>query len=134
VGRGPDNRLCLVGDAEPSGSCKVFIGEAATGLFTYAGDEVLSFDYWADPATSQVNFNVYDRTQRRTFDASAPKLIVGKWTRVTIRLADFGDAANRMKEGDWIINVYIQGTGVPPRKFYVDNVLIVRPRAIKPRR
>jgi hypothetical protein len=133
VERGPGSRICLSGEPDPSGSSKVFIGDGANGLFNFQGDEVLSFDYWADPQCSQVNFNFWDRTQGKTHEGQVSKVVVGKWTRVTFKLAELGDAGNRLKERDWVVNLYLQGTGPPPRRFYIDNVLITRARVLKPR-
>ncbi|MBV8882009.1 MAG: hypothetical protein JO332_18785, partial [Planctomycetaceae bacterium] len=39
----------------------------------------------------------------------------------------------RLKEGDWVVSLMVQATGGPPRKFYIDNVVISRPRSLKPR-
>jgi hypothetical protein len=139
VDRGPDragNRWCLAGAADPSGVSRLFIGDAARGMFTYQGDEVLSFDYWVDPQAVGVNFNFFDRTRARSFDAQVPKIVLGKWTHVTTRLADLGDATNRIAEDDWIIQLYMQAVGgaTPVKRFYVDNVQVTRSRSLKPRK
>jgi ferric-dicitrate binding protein FerR (iron transport regulator) len=139
VERGPDragNRFCLAGAADPSGVSRLFIGDGVRGLFTYQGDEVLSFDYWVDPQAVGVNFNFFDRTRGRGFEAQLPKIVLGKWTHVSIRLADLGDAANRIREDDWIIQLYVQAVGgaTPVKRFYVDNVQVTRSRSLKPRK
>jgi len=131
--RGPGGRICLAGEPDPSGSSKIFIGDGANGLFNFQGDEVLSFDYWVDPQCSQVNFNFWDRTQGKTHEGQASKVVTQKWTRVSFRLAELGDPGTRLKEGDWVVNLYVQGTGPGPRKFYIDNVVITRARVLKPR-
>ena len=131
--RGPAGRICLAGEPDPSGSSKVFIGDGANGLFNFQGDEVLSFDYWADPQCSQVNFNFWDRTQGRTHEGAVSKVVVGKWSHATFRLSDLGDPGTHLKEGDWVVNLYMQGTGPAPRKIFFDNILITRSRVIKPR-
>lgn len=133
VDRGPGNHLCLAGDPDPGGSCRLMIGDGPGGLFTFQGDEVLTFDYWVDPQASQVNFDLWNRTQGRTHDGLVPKLVLGKWTRVSIRLADVGEPGNRLREGDWVGHLYIQGTGGPPRRFYIDNLLVTRTRILRPR-
>jgi hypothetical protein len=133
VERGPGNRLCLAGDPDPGGTSRVFIGDNERGLFACQGDEVLSFDYWVDPLAASVNFNLWNRTQKRTHDGAVPKLVLGKWTRASIRLADLGDPDSRPKGGDWIVNLHLQGTGPPPRRFYIDNLQITRSRVLKPR-
>lgn len=132
VERGPGNRICLAGAADATGGCKIFIGDAGRGLFTYTGEEVVSFDYWVDPQAAQVNFNVWNRTAAKTFEGAVPKVVNGKWTHVSMRLADFGDPLNRLKEGDWVVNFYIQGTGGGPRRFYLDNLQFTRPRIVRP--
>jgi hypothetical protein len=130
----PGNRFCLAGVQDPSGACKLFIGDGGNGLFTFNGDEVLSFDYWTDPQASQVNFNFWDRSRKIAHEGAVPKLVTGKWTHVTVRLADLGDAGTRLREGDWVVSLYIQSTGGgSSRRFYLDNVLITRTRTLKPR-
>jgi hypothetical protein len=131
VERGPQNRICL-GGIDEAGTSHVFLGDGVRGLFTVAGDEVLSFDYWVDPQATQVNFNVWNRTGKVVHEGVVPKLTLGKWAHCSIRLSDLGEGA-RLREGDWIINVYIHGTGGTARKFYVDNVQFVRPRALRPK-
>jgi len=133
VERGPGGRVCLAGDPDPGGTSRVFIGDNERGLFTYRGDEVLSFDYWVDGLAGSVNFNLWNRTQKRTHDGFVTKLVTGKWTRVTFRLADLVEPEGRPREGDWIVNLHLQGTGSPPRRFYVDNIQITRPRSLTPR-
>jgi ferric-dicitrate binding protein FerR (iron transport regulator) len=133
VERGPGNRFCLAGDPDPGGTGRVFIGDNERGLFTVQGDEVLSFDYWVDPLAGSVNFNLWNRTQKRTHDGEVPKLILGKWTRASFRLADLGGPDSRPKLGDWIVNLHLQGTGTPPRRVFFDNIQITRTRVLKPR-
>ena len=58
-----------------------------------------------------LTFNFYDRTRGRNFDYQLPKLVNGKWTRASIRLADLGDAAHGIAEDDWIVQLYMQAVG-----------------------
>jgi ferric-dicitrate binding protein FerR (iron transport regulator) len=135
VERGPGNRACLTGLAE-GGVSKLYIGDGAKGLFIVQGDEVLSFDYWVDANAVGLTFNVHDRTRGRTFDGSLPKVVTGKWAHATVRLADLGDAANRLAEDGWILSLYVQGVGGSNavKKFYVDNIQVTRARVLKPRK
>jgi hypothetical protein len=130
----PGNRFCLAGVQTGTGASHLFIGDGGNGLFSFAGDEVLSFDYWTDPQASQVNFNFWDRSRKIAHEGAVPKLVTGKWTHVTLRLADLGDAATRLAEGDGVSSFYIQSTGGgTTRRFYIDNLLITRTRTLKPR-
>jgi hypothetical protein len=133
VVRGPENRLCLAGDPDPGGTSRVSIGDNERGLFSYQGNEVLSFDYWVDVPAGSVSFHLWNRTQKRTQDGFAPHVVTGKWTAVTFRLADLAAPDGRAKEGDAIAYLNLQGSGTPPCRFYVDNIRITRPRALKPR-
>jgi ferric-dicitrate binding protein FerR (iron transport regulator) len=133
VERGPERRLCLSGEADAAGGSRLFIGDDPNGLFTCTGEELLSFDYWVDAQTSSVNFSLWNRTQKQPLEAEIPKMVVGKWTHVSLRLAELGDPAVRLKEGDWAVSLLLQATGNPPRKFYVDNVVLTRPKSLKPR-
>jgi len=131
----PGNRYCLAGVSEPSGAAKVFLGDGGFGLFTFNGDEVLNFDYWTDTQASQVNFNLWDRSQKIAHEGAVPKLVLGKWTHATIRLADLGDPGTRLREGDWVASLYLQSTGGAgaTRRLYLDNVTITRSRTLKPK-
>jgi hypothetical protein len=132
VERGPGNRLCLMGEGEPgAGTTRVVFSDAERGLLSFQGDEVLSFDYWVDPQAGSVNFHFWNSTQGRTNEGEVPKLVMGKWAHATFRLADLVGPGGRMKEGDRLGNLYLQGTGGPGRKFYVDNVVITRARVLK---
>ncbi len=133
VDKGPDrpgSRACLAGLVDPAGVSKVYIGDGAQGFFTYTGEETLSFDYWVEPTAAGVNFNVYDRTQVRNLEGAVPKLVLGKWTPVSVKLADLGTPS----EGDLLVSVYLQGVGgaSPVKKFYVDNLQFTRPRRLRP--
>jgi hypothetical protein len=138
VEKGPDHagsRFCLSGIPDPGGVCKLFIGADAQGLFTVQGDEVLSFDYWADPQAGQVNFNFYSRSRGQTFEGVVPKGVFGKWAHATIRLADLGAPDRRLHEEDWVVGLYMQavGTAANAKRFYVDNLQVTRSRVLKPR-
>jgi hypothetical protein len=102
-------------------------------LFACTGDEVVSFDYWVDAQAGSVNFHFWNSTQKLTHDFEVTKLVYSRWTRATFRLDEAGPAGVRAKEGDLLNGLYIQGTGGGPRKFYVDNLVITRPRSLKPR-
>jgi len=94
---------------------------------------VLSFDYWVDPQAGSVNFHFWNSTQKLTHEFEVAKLVFGKWTRVTVRLNEFGPAGVRAREENLLNGLYIHGTDGRPRKFYVDNLVITRPRSLKPR-
>jgi hypothetical protein len=136
VEKGPDrpgNRFVLAGIPDPSGVSRLFIAEDVLGLFTFQGDEVLSFDYWADTQSAQVNFNFYSRSRQLAFQGFVPKPVFGKWAHASIRLADLGTPESRLHEEDWVVHLYMQATGAATKRFYVDNVQITRPRVLKPR-
>jgi len=136
VEKGPDraaNRFVLAGIPDPSGVSRLFIAEDALGLFSFQGDEVLSFDYWADTQSSQVNFNFYSRSRQAVFQGFVPKPVFGKWGHASIRLSDLGTPESRLREEDWIVHLYMQATGAATKRFYVDNVQITRSRVLKPR-
>jgi hypothetical protein len=136
VEKGPDrpgNRFVLAGIPDPSGVSRLFIAEDVLGLFTFQGDEVLSFDYWADSLSAQVNFNFYSRSRQLSFQGFVPKPVFGKWAHASIRLADLGTPESRLHEEDWVVHLYMQATGAATKRFYVDNVQITRPRVLKPR-
>ncbi len=130
VAQGPDRRLCLAVESDAGGGSRLSLGDD-DGLFTATGEEILSFDYWVDAQASSVNVSLWNRTQKQPIEGGIPKLTTGKWTRATMRLAEVGES--RMKEGDWVVSLLLQATGAPPRKFFVDNLVISRPRSLKPR-
>jgi len=103
------------------------------GLFTFLGAETLSFDYWVDSQAGSVNLQFWNATRKISHQSDVPKLVPGKWTHVTLRAAEVGDPGDRLKEGDVVGSLYLQGTGPGVRKFYVDNIVLTRPRSIRPR-
>ena len=125
VERGPGNRLCI-GGVETGGVSKLTVGEVKDGLFRVRGDEVLSFDYYVDAKASKVNGNINDRTLGKTLPFTVPKLVRGKWTRATIKLADLG-----VRENDLVISLYLQAPGESGVRLYVDNLQVTRPRKEK---
>ncbi|HEV3027424.1 MAG TPA: FecR family protein, partial [Planctomycetota bacterium] len=136
VEKGPDHagsRFCLSGIPDPGGVCRLFLGADAQGLFTVQGDEILSFDYWADPQAGQVNFNFYSRSRGQTFEGVVPKPVFGKWAHATIRLADLGAPDRRLHAEDWVVGLYMQAVGAAAKRFYVDNLQVIRSRVLKPR-
>ena len=136
VEKGPDragNRFVLAGIPDPSGVSRMFIGEDVLGLFTFQGDEVISFDYWADTLSAQVNFNFYSRSRGESFQAFVPKPVFGKWGHASIRLSDLGTPESRLRPEDWVVTLYMQATGAATKRFYIDNLQITRSRSLKPR-
>jgi hypothetical protein len=131
VVRGPQNRICLAG-VDSGGTCKIFIGPAPE-LFHFEGDEILTFDYWVDNNAEQVNLNIWNRTQKVAHQSYVQKTVLGKWARATFKVAEMGEPGTpRIKEGDIVGNLYVQGTGGPPsRRFYIDNILITRPWSLR---
>ncbi len=130
VAQGPDRRLCLAVEADAGGSSRFTLGDD-DGLFIATGEETLSFDYWVDAQAGSVNLSLWNRTQKQSIEGGLPKLTTGKWTHAALRLGDVGDV--HLKEGDWVVSLLLQATGTPPRKFFVDNLVISRPRSLKPK-
>jgi len=130
VAQGPDRRLCLAVEADAGGSSRLTLADD-DGLFTATGEETLSFDYWVDAQASSVNLSLWNRTQKQPIEGGVPRLTTGKWAHTALRLADVGDG--HLKEGDWVVSLLLQATGAPPRKFFVDNLVISRPRSLKPK-
>jgi hypothetical protein len=126
----PENRYCLFGDTLPGGNSPIYmgVGSATDGLFTFEGEELLSFEYWVDSAVNGVSFLIVLKDGSKP-GANAPNLVVGKWTRVSMRLADLDP---KSPPGSVVLGIYLQALSTTPeRKFFVDNVQVVRPRAKK---
>jgi hypothetical protein len=130
VAQGPDRRLCLAVEADALGGGRLSITDD-DGLFVATGEEVFSFEYWVDPQAGSVSMSFWDRTRQQSIEGALPKITTGKWTKATLRLADLGEV--HIKEGDWVVSLLLQATGPAPRKFYVDNLVISRPRSLKPK-
>ena len=129
VERGPDRRLCLVGEVDGGGS-RLFFSDEGDGLFIATGEEILSFDYWIDAQAAAVNLSLWNRTQRVSHEGGLPKLVTGKWARASLRLTDVSEQGFRLKDGDIASGMLLQATG-GAKKFYVDNLTITRPRSIQ---
>lgn len=130
VVQGPERRICLAIETDAEGGSRLNLSDE-NGLFVATGEETLSFDYWADPQASSINVNLWNRTRKQAVDGPLPKVTTGKWAHAVLKLGEIGDV--RIKDGDWIISLLLQATGGGPRKFYVDNLVISRPRSLKPR-
>ena len=48
-------------------------------------------------------------------------------------VARLGKNAKGLKEGDRVTGLFLQATGRPPRRLYVDNLQLARPLSLKPR-
>lgn len=129
IERGPDRRLCIAGDVDGGGS-RLFFSDEGDGLFIATGEEILSFDYWVDAQAAAVNLSLWNRTQRVSHEGGVPKVVTGKWTRVSLRLTDVSEQGFRLKDGDIASGMLLQATG-GAKKFYVDNLTITRPRTIR---
>jgi len=130
VERGPDRRLCLTDVVDNNGGVRLMFSEGPDGLFTFTGEEVLSFDYWVDAQVGAVSMSFWNRIRKISHEGEVLKVATGKWTKASIRLADFGDPALRFKDGDIVSSMLLQSTG-GAKRFYVDNLTITRPRTIK---
>jgi hypothetical protein len=126
----PAGQYCLAAILDPGGVSRIYLGPQE-GFFTVEGDEVLSFDYWVDSAVTSMNFNVYNRTRQKQHDGIVDKLVTGKWTHFSIRVADLGGAAESLQKGDLVAGFYIQALGGSTRKFFLDNLQITKPRPRK---
>ncbi len=133
VDKAPDrpDRYCIVSLDERKGVSHLYLGDGS-GMCIYSGDEVLSFEYWVDASVNNINFNVYDTTQQKNHTSQIDKLVQGKWTRHTVRLADMGlQAEGPLRPGDKVVGMYIQALGGATRKFFLDNVQVLKPRSNK---
>lgn len=137
VERGPEragSRFCIAGAMIPGGTAGGHVKlstDDAKGLFAYADDLVLSFDYWADDSARTLDLHMWSRAQQTTFGTTVWNTPRERWTHQVIPLSDFvrtePDRLLRMKPGEAVPNLWIQ-TGQPGAKLYLDNLEIVRMR------
>lgn len=125
VGKGPDGRSCL------SGPRAMMREEPGQGIFAYADDLVLSFDYWADAAVRTLDFHAWNRTRQVTFGSTAWEVPRERWIHVVLPLSDLlrteGERSFPMTPGDQVATLWIQ-PGQPGAALHVDNVELVRIR------
>jgi len=127
----PDEYYCVFATPQPSGLSPLYIGGE---IGTFEGEEILIFDYWVDSEVQMQDwyFNFYNRTLQKNVGGVPPtKLTPGKWTRMELRLADAGTADTKFRPGDFIGGIYMHVGGGATRRFYIDNLQFVRPRAKK---
>ena len=130
VVKGPEraeNQYCLSALPTKNEVNLMYMGDGGNGIFTFAGEEVFTFEYWVDAGAQKINFNFWDKTQNVQHSGQFDPLVVGKWTRVSIRLADLQGAP--LRPGDRVAGLYMHAYG--GSKFYVDNLQVVLPRARK---
>ncbi|HEX7901475.1 MAG TPA: hypothetical protein VF950_27195 [Planctomycetota bacterium] len=127
VVKAPDragNTFCLTALPTKNEVNLMYMGDGGTGIFTFEGEEVLTFEYWVDAGAQKINFNFWDKTQNVQHSGVFEPLVVGKWTRVSMRLADLQGAP--LRAGDRVAGLYMHAYG--GSKFYVDNLQVVLPR------
>ena len=145
VERGPDrpgSRFCIAGAQIPGGTAGGHVklsSEDAKGLFVYADDLVLSFDYWADDSVRTLDFHMWSRVHQTTFGTTIWNTPRERWTHLVIPLNDFirseADRLLHLKPGEAMPYLWIQA-GQPGGKLYLDNLEIVRmrPPPVRPKR
>ncbi len=126
VGKGPDARSCLAGPRA------MLREEPNRGLFAYADDLVLSFDYWADATVRTLDFHAWNRTRQVTFGSTAWEVPCERWTHVVLPLSELlrteGDRSFPMTPGDQVATFWIQ-PGQPGAALHIDNLELVRLRS-----
>jgi hypothetical protein len=127
VEKAPDrpDRFCVASLVNPNGVNHLYLGDG-NGICTFSGDEVLSFEYWVDANVNHIVFNVYNRTLQKNHVSAVPNPVQGKWTRQSVRIADLAEGPIRI--GDLVAGIYMHASGGATRKFYVDNVQVLKPR------
>jgi hypothetical protein len=131
VVKAPDragDRWCLYGEPQPGGVSPMFVDVAGPNGTKFEGEDLFVFDYWLDTQGAQISFTFGNRSRGTEHSGAVPEPVLGKWTRASFRIADLGDAAKRYTSGDNYGGVYIHAVGGATRKFYIDNLQIVRPR------
>jgi hypothetical protein len=134
VVKAPDrtgDHWCLGAEPQPSGISPLFINVGGPGSFRFEGEELLVFDYWVDSEVVSISFNINNRTQGVQHFSSVNQPVPGKWTHASIRMADMGEAEPRLRPGDNVGGLYLQALGGSTRKFFVDNLQVVKPRVRK---
>ncbi len=119
-----ENHYCMSAQPTKHEVNPLYVGDGGTGIFTFEGEEVLTFEYWVDAGSQKITYNFWDKNQRVEHYGEFPNLVVGKWTRVSMRLADLQGAP--LRPGDRVAGLYMQTYG--GSKFYVDNLQVVLPR------
>ncbi len=124
--RGPGrdgDRFCVAGPL-------VKISAAGQGLFPYAEDLVLSFDYWAEDSVRTLDLHMWSRTLQATVNATIWNAARERWTHLVVPLNDLVRTESgrtlRFKPGEAVPNLWIAPG--QPGKIYLDNLEIIRLR------
>jgi hypothetical protein len=125
------DRWCLFAEPQPTGVSPLFVDIGGPSSYRFDGDEVFAFDYWVDASVIQLCFNIADRTRGIQHQGSVDKPISGKWTHASFRMADLGEPQTRLRPGDLVAGLYMQALGGSTRKFFIDNLEVVKPRPSK---
>jgi hypothetical protein len=136
VERGPDrtgSRFSLAGALDPGSTCggRVSLSELqeGKGLFTYAEDLVLSFDYWADDSVRTLDLLVWSRAQQISFGTTVWETPRERWVHLAVPLRDFAggspDRSLRLRPGEAVPTLWVQA-GQVGGKLYFDNIELAR--------
>ncbi len=123
-----ENQYCLEALPTKGEVNPMYMGNGGTGIFNFEGEDVLTFEYWVDAGGVCINFNFANKTQGGSHAGQFDNLVVGKWTRVSMRLADL-KGSSPPRPGDRMSGLYLHSYG--GTKFYIDGLQVIRPRARK---
>jgi hypothetical protein len=98
-------------------------------LFTYSGDEVVSFDYWVGADGARVRVQSWDVEREQNFYLGVPDVVAETWGHAELRLADFKpeiDPRRALEPGDRMLYLNFYGGRLGGKPFYVDNIRLRR--------
>ncbi len=97
----------------------------APTLFHVSGKQVLSFDYWLDPASAYMSITYWNHDRSQNYGFFIWKPVHGSWGHAEIRLADFKGALHKDRppqDGDRITSLSIFGGVLGGKPLFVDNI------------
>jgi len=124
----PRSQRCLVGTAgeyDPE-SHTITLERFRPPLFSYAPNQVLSFDYRVGPDAPGLRVQAWSRDRRANFRIVLRDLIPDRWAHAEVRLQDLRGYSDRgpLEPGDAVSNIMFVAGRRPGAPFYLDNLRV----------
>jgi len=124
----PGSRRCLVGtpgEYDPD-SNSITLERYKPPLFSYAPEQVLSFDYRVGADAPALRLQVWSRDRRANFRIVLEELVRGRWVHAEVRLCDLRGYGGRgpLEAGDAIGNIMLVAGRRGGAAFQVDNLRV----------
>jgi hypothetical protein len=126
---GPGSQFCALGTSSEfdPGRNTVTVEQVQRPLFSFAPNQVLSFDYWVGGDAPHIRVQLWVRSRKENFAVHLRDIARDRWGHAEIRLTDLRTYGSRrgLTEGDGIGNIMLTAGRLGGAPFYVDNLRVM---------